>query len=85
MESNQMKSAGVLLVAIPLGLTTTFCRPSFANAINNHLIQEEMEAKRQHNYKTDFYQKSDSHDKMLSDYAEKGKGRARNFIPSSEL
>lgn len=77
--------SGVLLVAIPLGLTTTFCRPSFANAINNHLIQEEMEAKRRHEYKTDFYEKSDSHDKMLAEYALKGKGKARDFTPASEL
>lgn len=77
--------AGVALVAIPLFLTTTFCRPSFANAINNHLIQEEMEAKRQHQYKTDVYNKDDDLDQMLAAYAVRGKGKARDFIPASEI
>lgn len=78
-------TAGVLLVAVPLFATTLFCRPSFANAINNHLLQEEMEAKRQHNYKTDFYEKNAAKDKMLADYVVKGNGKARSFVPASEL
>ncbi|GMM43903.1 hypothetical protein DAPK24_004780 [Pichia kluyveri] len=75
--------AGVALVAVPLSLTTLYCRPSFANAINNHLIQEEMEARRQHNYKTDFYNKDQAHDDMLANYAQKGAGKARDFTPAA--
>lgn len=78
-------AAGIALVAIPLAATTLFCRPSFANAINNHLIQEEMEAKRQHNYKTDFYDKNVARDQMLAAYAKQGQGKAREFTPASEL
>lgn len=78
-------AAGVLLVAIPLYATTTFCRPSFANAINNHLLQEEMEAKRQHQYKSDFYEKNEQRDEMLAAYAIRGKGKAREFTPSSDI
>lgn len=74
---------GTLLVAVPLAATTLFCRPTFANAINNHLVQEEMEAKRQHNYKTDFYEKSSSRDEILRDYAKKGQGKARDFTPAA--
>ncbi|OUT20101.1 hypothetical protein CAS74_004841 [Pichia kudriavzevii] len=69
---------GVALVAVPLFATTFVTRPSFANAINNHLIQEEMEARRQHNYKTDHYE-------MLAEYAAKGKGKVREFTPTSGL
>jgi phosphoenolpyruvate synthase/pyruvate phosphate dikinase len=75
-------TAGIALVAVPLFATTMFCRPSFANAINNHLLQEELEAKRQHNYKTDFYEKDEAKDKILADYAIKGKGKARVFTPN---
>ncbi|GMM32012.1 hypothetical protein DAMA08_047570 [Martiniozyma asiatica (nom. inval.)] len=71
----------VSLVAVPLFATTVYCRPSFANAINNHLIQEEMEAKRQHLYKTDFYEKNEEKDAMLKAYVIKGNGRAREFEP----
>lgn len=74
---------GTLLVAVPLAATTLFCRPTFANAINNHLIQEELEAKRQHNYKTDVYVKSDAKDEILRDYAKRGQGKAREFTPST--
>jgi len=77
--------AGVALVAVPLFATTAFARPSFANAINNHLLQEEMEAKRQHNYKTDYYEVNKAKDKMLAEYVIKGNGRAREFTPASEL
>jgi hypothetical protein len=75
--------SGVLLVAIPLFATTTFCRPSFANAINNHLVQEELEAKRQHNYKSDFYEKDDQRNQMLAEYAIRGKGKAREINTAS--
>ncbi|KGK40595.1 hypothetical protein JL09_g163 [Pichia kudriavzevii] len=70
---------GVALVAVPLFATTFVTRPSFANAINNHLIQEEMEARRQHNYKTDHYEVDKDHDKMLAEYAAKGKGKVREI------
>lgn len=75
--------SGVLLVAVPLFATTTFCRPSFANAINNHLVQEELEAKRQHNYKSDFYEKDDQRNQMLTEYAIRGKGKAREINTAS--
>lgn len=76
-------AAGVALVAIPLFATTTFCRPSFANAINNHLVQEELEAKRQHEFKTDFYEKDEARDEMLERYVARGKGIARKIDTSS--
>lgn len=75
-------AAGVLLVAIPLFATTTFCRPTFANAINNHLVQEQLEAKRHHQYKTDYYEKDDERNKMLEEYAARGKGKARDWVPT---
>ncbi|ODQ44985.1 hypothetical protein PICMEDRAFT_17490 [Pichia membranifaciens NRRL Y-2026] len=78
-------AAGVAIAAVPLLATTVFCRPAFANAINNHLIQEEMEAKRAHNYKTDYYAKDPQRDRMLAAYALKGEGKARDFTPASEL
>ncbi|TID17255.1 hypothetical protein CANINC_004019 [Pichia inconspicua] len=74
--------SGVLLVAVPLFATTYYSRPTFANAINHHLIQEELEAKRQHNYKTDYYEKDESKDELLKNYVKKGTGKARDFHPT---
>lgn len=74
--------SAVSLIAVPLFATTFWCRPNFANAINNHLIQEEMEASRQHNYKSDFRERDLAHDAMLAEYVKKGDGHPREFVPS---
>lgn len=72
----------VALITIPTLATTLWCRPSFANAINNHLIQEEMEAKRAHNFKTDYREKDLARDSMLADYVKAGNGHPREFTPT---
>lgn len=72
----------VALIAVPTLATTLWCKPSFANAINNHLIQEEMDAKRAHAYKTDYRERDEAHDAMLAEYVKRGNGHPREFTPT---
>ncbi|GME75749.1 unnamed protein product [[Candida] boidinii] len=67
------------LAAVPLLATTLVARPTFANAIDNKFVQEELEKKRSHNYKSDFYTPNQSQDKILKDYLAGGDGKPREY------
>ncbi|VEU21333.1 DEKNAAC102626 [Brettanomyces naardenensis] len=74
---------GVLLVAVPLLGSTYFARPTFANAINSKLVQEEIEKKKHHEFSSDVYPRSASQDEIISNYLKTGPGKAREFKPTA--
>ncbi|QPG72791.1 hypothetical protein FOA43_000093 [Brettanomyces nanus] len=74
---------GILLVAIPLVGTSYFARPTFANAINSKLVQEDIEKNRKHNYSSDGYNPSKSQDEIIKRYMKSGSGKARDFKPTT--
>lgn len=65
--------AGISGVAIPIFLLGVYWRPSYSNLINKKLKEEQYEASRNHNYKTDVYVPAKKVDWLLSSYGSAGR------------
>ncbi|ODV83362.1 hypothetical protein CANARDRAFT_30128 [[Candida] arabinofermentans NRRL YB-2248] len=69
----------VSVVAVPLGITAVYARPTFANAIKSKLDQERIEAQKKHYTKSDVYPVSLAEDELIKKYLATGDGKAREY------
>ncbi|KAG7909667.1 hypothetical protein KL906_002423 [Ogataea polymorpha] len=73
--------AGVSVAAFPVITIAYFARPTFSNAIKSKLDQERVELKKQHEYKTDFYQPNEKQDRLLVNYLKRTDTKASAYTP----
>ncbi|KAG7810603.1 hypothetical protein KL921_003098 [Ogataea angusta] len=72
---------GVSVAALPVIAIAYSARPTFSNAIKSKLDQEREELKKQHEYKTDFYQPNEKQDRLLVNYLKRTDKKSSGYTP----